>query len=81
MCSAGIRKFRGKSGIPENEDRNKSEHRSECFAATGRHWIGKRVGNAEGAGAFRSFSRVMFKILHITSNILNVKLDEEGEGS
>jgi hypothetical protein len=40
----------------------------------------KRVGNAEGAGAFRSFSRVMFKILHITSNILNVKLDEEEEG-
>ena len=31
-------------------------------------------------GVFRSFSEVMFKILHIKSNILNIELEEEGGG-
>ena len=31
-------------------------------------------------GAFRSFSGMMFKILHIKCYILNIKLDEEGGG-
>jgi hypothetical protein len=35
-------------------------------------------GGSGKDGAFRSFSGVMFKILHIKSNILNIKLDEEG---
>jgi hypothetical protein len=35
-------------------------------------------GVSSNGGAFRSFSGVMFKILHIKSNILNIKLDEEG---
>jgi hypothetical protein len=39
-----------------------------------------RNGNSGNDRAFRSFSRVMFKILHIKSNILNIKLDEEGGG-
>jgi hypothetical protein len=37
-------------------------------------------GGSGKDGAFRSFSGVMFKILHIKSNILNIKLDEEGGG-
>ena len=35
-------------------------------------------GGSGNNGAFRSFSGLMFKILHIKSNILNIKLDEEG---
>ncbi len=35
------------------------------------------VGSGD-IGVFRSFSGVMFKILHIKSNILNIKLDKEG---
>jgi len=38
-------------------------------------------GGSSDNGAFRSFSRVMFKILHIKSNILNIKPDKEGGGS
>ena len=38
-------------------------------------------GGSGNDGACRSFSGVMFKILHITSNILNIKLDKEGGGS
>ena len=34
-------------------------------------------GGSGDNGAFRSFSKVMFKILHIKSNILNIKLDKE----
>ena len=37
-------------------------------------------GGSGNDGACRSFSGVMFKILHITSNILNIKLDKEGGG-
>jgi hypothetical protein len=44
---------------------------------------GNGCGGKDGSGncrAFRSFSGVMFKILHIKSNILNIKLDKEGGG-
>ena len=34
-------------------------------------------GGSGDNGAFRSFSKVMFKILHIKSNILIIKLDKE----
>jgi hypothetical protein len=37
-----------------------------------------RNGVSSNGGAFRSFSGLMFKILNIKSNILNIKLDEEG---
>jgi hypothetical protein len=37
-----------------------------------------RNGCSDDDGAFRSFTGVMFKILLIKSNILNIKLDEEG---
>jgi hypothetical protein len=30
VCSAEFRKFRGISGIPENEDQNKPKHKTEC---------------------------------------------------
>ena len=39
-----------------------------------------RNGGSVNNGTFRSFSGVMFKILHIKSNILNIKLDKDGEG-
>jgi hypothetical protein len=35
-------------------------------------------GGSGDDGALRYFSRVMFKILHILSNIFSIKLDEEG---
>jgi hypothetical protein len=37
-------------------------------------------GSSGDNGAFRSFSGVMFKILHIKSNILNIKLTRRGGG-
>ena len=39
-----------------------------------------RNGDSGYGGEFRSFSGVIFIILHIKSNILNIKLDEEGGG-
>ena len=37
-----------------------------------------KKGGSGDDGALRYFSRVMFKILHIISNICSIKLDEEG---
>ena len=37
-------------------------------------------GGSDDDRAFRYFSGVMFKILHIKCNILNIKLDKEGGG-
>jgi len=48
---------------------------SDCGNGCGRN------GGIDDNGTFRSFSGVMFKILHIKSNILNIKLDKEGGGS
>jgi hypothetical protein len=47
------------------------------------HWQRRCGGNGRSGDneAFRSFFGVMFKILHIKSNILNIKLDEEGGGA
>jgi len=36
-------------------------------------------GGSGDDGAFRSFPGLIFKILHIKSNILNIKLDKEGQ--
>jgi len=39
-----------------------------------------RNGDINNGGEFRSFSGVMFKILQIKINILNIKLKEKGGG-